>query len=130
MPNGTNSTFTVLEHVDTVSLLRDHLDSQQDVQRRQVYVFDEAAGLEPQRVGKLQEAMQQSMRYVTDRKRSTPACSTSEMDRESISAFLDIMTAMVVSETPSSWQQCEMPECQNDVPRAKAICDECAGLSQ
>jgi hypothetical protein len=25
------------------------------------------------------------------------------------------------------WQQCEMPECINDVPTAKGICDECAG---
>jgi len=25
------------------------------------------------------------------------------------------------------WQKCEMPECTNDVPKAKGICDECAG---
>jgi len=23
-------------------------------------------------------------------------------------------------------QQCEMPECLNDVPKSKGICDECA----
>jgi predicted nucleic acid-binding Zn ribbon protein len=23
------------------------------------------------------------------------------------------------------WQQCEMPECLNEVPKAKGICDEC-----
>jgi hypothetical protein len=23
------------------------------------------------------------------------------------------------------WQECEMPECTNEVPKAKAICDEC-----
>jgi len=25
------------------------------------------------------------------------------------------------------WQECEMPECTTDVPKAKGICDECTG---
>jgi len=26
------------------------------------------------------------------------------------------------------WQPCEMPECPNEVPKAKGICDDCAGV--
>jgi hypothetical protein len=25
------------------------------------------------------------------------------------------------------WQECEIPDCRNEVPKAKAICDECHG---
>lgn len=26
-----------------------------------------------------------------------------------------------------SWQVCEIPECRNEVPKSKGICDECSG---
>jgi len=29
---------------------------------------------------------------------------------------------------PDRWQLCEIPECRNEVPRAKGICDECMGV--
>ncbi len=28
------------------------------------------------------------------------------------------------------WQECEMPDCLNDVPTATGICDECAGIGR
>jgi len=31
------------------------------------------------------------------------------------------------NEHSKHWQECEMPDCFNDVPKAKGICDDCAG---
>jgi len=28
------------------------------------------------------------------------------------------------------WQECAIPDCSNDVPKAKGICDECAGVGR
>ena len=28
------------------------------------------------------------------------------------------------------WQVCEIPDCQNDVPTSKGICDSCAGATE
>lgn len=28
------------------------------------------------------------------------------------------------------WELCEMPECLNEVPKSKGICDECAGVGR
>jgi len=32
--------------------------------------------------------------------------------------------------TDDHWQECDMPECRNRVPRSLAICDECHGPSR